>query len=146
MGDDPTGGIKGHFISPPHFLARIRDSIFRKCHPGGRERPSRPPPGKRGPDSVFTVPRTHSGACRKRLGRSPPQIFGRLRSSVARVCACARVCVFMCVRVCVRMALYWVKMGPKWSQYRFTLRKTFQNGSNSVNIGPQAAGRVPLWH
>ena len=69
-----------------------------------------------------------------------------------------------------KMALYWLKVGPKWSQNRSVLRKTVQNclilvkvrpkcsqsgstllkavqnGSNPVKIGPQAAGWVPRWN
>ena len=36
-----------------------------------------------------------------------------------------------------KMALYWLKVGPKWSQHRSALRKTVQNGSSPVKIVPQ---------
>ena len=45
-----------------------------------------------------------------------------------------------------KTAVYWLKVGPKWSQYRSTLRKTVQNGSTRDKIGPQVAGWVPRWY
>ena len=44
----------------------------------------------------------------------------------------------------LKMALYWVKVGPKRSQYRSTLRKTVQNGSNPVKIGCRMGAPLAL--